>query len=194
MSAATSAPVARKAFSVSRSCSAERADSITRQPSAANALAVANPMPRLEPVTRATLPLSLRSMTPSASVYLDRTQRIGVLTCASQHVICVGAGDHKPRSKPDQFALQHSVVANTADPQHLVMHPAGGGHPFVGGAQPWMVNLSRNAEIGRQVTRADQQNVDPIDCSDRFAILDALRGLEHDDDRRLCIELWVQLS
>src|SRR5689334_21452680 len=120
-------------------------------------------MPRLEPVTKATLPRNLRSMTPSASVYLDRTQRGRVLTCASQHVICVGAGDHEPRSKPDQFALQHRVVANTADPQHLVMHPAGGGHPFVGGAQPWMVNLSGNAEIGRQVTRADQQNVDPVD-------------------------------
>jgi hypothetical protein len=43
--------------------SIERADSMTRQPSAANALAVANPMPRLEPVTRAALPRSLRSMT-----------------------------------------------------------------------------------------------------------------------------------
>jgi len=46
---------------------AERADSITRQPSAANALAVANPIPRLEPVTRATLPVRLRSMTPAPS-------------------------------------------------------------------------------------------------------------------------------
>ena len=36
---------------------------MTRLPSAANALAVANPMPRLEPVTRATLPRSLSSMT-----------------------------------------------------------------------------------------------------------------------------------
>ena len=74
------------------------------------------------------------------------------------------------------------------------MHPAGSSHPFVGGAQPWMVNLSGNAEIGREVTRADQQNIDPIDRSNRFAILDALRGLEHDDDRRLCVELRVQLS
>src|ERR1700739_1814145 len=150
-------------------------------------------MPRLDRVTRASLPRSLRSMTPSASVYLDRTQRIGVLTCASQHVICVGAGDYKPRSKPDQFALQHSVVANTADSQHLVMRPAGGGDAFVSRAQPWMVNLTGNAEISRQVTRADQQNIDPVDRSDRFAILDALRRLEHDDDRRLRVELWVQL-
>jgi hypothetical protein len=74
------------------------------------------------------------------------------------------------------------------------MPPARGGHPFVGGAQPWMVNLSGNAEIGRQVTRADQQNVDPVDRSYRFAILDPLRGLEHDNDRRVCVELWVQLG
>ena len=57
--------VARKAVSVSRSCSVERADSMDPAPSAANALAVANPMPRLEPVTSATLPRNLRSMTHS---------------------------------------------------------------------------------------------------------------------------------
>ena len=45
---------ARKA--VSRSCPFERADSMTRQPSAENALEIANPMPRLEPVTKTTLP------------------------------------------------------------------------------------------------------------------------------------------
>src|SRR6516165_4396360 len=39
---------------------------MTRQPSMANALAVAQPMPRLEPVTRATLPASLRSIASSS--------------------------------------------------------------------------------------------------------------------------------
>src|SRR5439155_9364278 len=43
-------------------CSAERADSTRRQPSAAKALAVARPIPRLEPVIRATLSVSFRSI------------------------------------------------------------------------------------------------------------------------------------
>jgi len=40
--------LARKAVSLSRSCSVQRADSMIRHPSAANALAVANPTPRLD--------------------------------------------------------------------------------------------------------------------------------------------------
>ena len=44
-----------------------------------------------------------------------------------------------------------------------------------------MVDLSRNAEIGCQVTSADQQDIDPIDRGDGLAIRDTLAGLEHDD-------------
>jgi CubicO group peptidase (beta-lactamase class C family) len=41
----------------------DQIERMTRQPSAANALAAANPIPRLEPVTKTTLPRRLRSMT-----------------------------------------------------------------------------------------------------------------------------------
>src|SRR5215469_8383388 len=60
--AATSAVIARNAASASASGPAERAESIKRQPSAANALAVARPIPRLEPVISTILPASFRSM------------------------------------------------------------------------------------------------------------------------------------
>src|SRR5215472_14902055 len=60
--AATSAVIARNAASASASGPAERAESIKRQPSAANALAVARPIPRLEPVISTTLPANFRSM------------------------------------------------------------------------------------------------------------------------------------
>jgi hypothetical protein len=63
---ATSAPDAPNVVSVRRSSSAERADTMTRQPSAANALAVANPMPRLEPVMRATLPVRFEIHDPAS--------------------------------------------------------------------------------------------------------------------------------
>ena len=58
-------------------------------------------------------------------------ERGGVLTRTSQHVIGIGAGNHEPRSEPDQFTLQHSVVANTSDSQHLFMRPTRSGHPLV---------------------------------------------------------------
>src|SRR5215831_4587337 len=57
-----SAVRARSAASASASGPAERPESINRQPSAANALAVARPIPRLEPVISTTLPASFRSM------------------------------------------------------------------------------------------------------------------------------------
>src|SRR5580704_6577907 len=60
--AATFTVLARNDACASANCLAERAESINRQPSAANALAVARPIPRLEPVIRATLPVSLRSI------------------------------------------------------------------------------------------------------------------------------------
>src|SRR5215468_6368263 len=59
---ATTTPSARKAASAAASGAAERADSTRRQPSAAKAVAVARPIPRLEPVIRATLSFSFRSI------------------------------------------------------------------------------------------------------------------------------------
>jgi hypothetical protein len=113
------------------------------------------------------------------------------VTRTSQHVVSVSAGNHEPSSKPDQLALQSGVLANTAHSQHLVVCPAGCGNPLVSGAQSWMVDLSRNAEIGRQIAGADQQNVDSVNGSYGFAILDTLRGFEHYDDRRLRVELLI---
>src|SRR4029453_5854077 len=59
---ATATPSARKGASVAASGAAERAASTRQQPSAAKALAVARPIPRLEPVIRATLSFSFRSI------------------------------------------------------------------------------------------------------------------------------------
>src|SRR5215468_1206187 len=59
---ATAMPSARKAASAAASGAAERADSTRRQPSAAKAVAVARPIPRLEPVIRATLSFSFKSI------------------------------------------------------------------------------------------------------------------------------------
>src|SRR5262245_6138185 len=59
---ATTTPSARKAASAAARGAAERAASIRQQPSGAKALAVARPIPRLEPVIRATLSFSFRSI------------------------------------------------------------------------------------------------------------------------------------
>ena len=55
-----------------------------------------------------------------------------------------------------------------------------------------MIDLSRNAKIGRQVTRADQQDIDPVDRGYCVAILDAL--LSSIDDRSFRVEFRVQLG
>ena len=59
-------PPARSSASAASSPSAERAQMPTRQPSAASRRALARPMPRLPPVTRAILPARPRSTAPSA--------------------------------------------------------------------------------------------------------------------------------
>src|SRR5215471_8092801 len=59
---ATATPSARKAASAAARGAAERADSTRQHPSAAKAVAVARPIPRLEPVIRATLSFSFRSI------------------------------------------------------------------------------------------------------------------------------------
>ena len=89
------------------------------------------------------------------SAYLDRAQSGGVLTRTCEHVIGVGAGNDEPRAEPNQFALQRGVVANPTHAQHFVVRPTRSRHLLIGGAQPRMIDLSRNAKIGRQVTRAD---------------------------------------
>ena len=71
---------------------------------------------------------------------------------------------------------------------------AGGRHALISGAQPGMVDLPGDAEIGGQIPRADQQDIDAVDRGDGLAVLDAFAGFEHDDDRRLGVELRVQLG
>ena len=94
-------------------------------------------------------------------------------------------------NEPDQLALQHGIVADAADAQHLPVRPGRGGHPLVRGAQTRMVHLSGNAEIGGQIARTDQQDVDTVNRGDRLAILDTLGGFQHDNNRRLRVELRV---
>src|SRR5262249_21789374 len=72
MQDATATPSARNAASAAASGSADRADSTRQQPSAAKALAVARPIPRLEPVIRATLSFSFRSITRLRSACPER--------------------------------------------------------------------------------------------------------------------------
>ena len=85
-------------------------------------------------------------------------------------------------------------MANATDPKHLLLRPAGGRHALVGRPQARMIDLPGDAEIGGQVARANQQNVDAIHCSDRFAVLHPFARFEHDDDGRLGVELRVQLG
>jgi hypothetical protein len=91
------------------------------------------------------------------------------MTRAGQHVIGVGAGNHETRPELDQFTLRRGVVADTADPQHPVIVPTGRRHTLIGGAQPRMVDLSRDTDIGRQVTRAGVDRAATPGCPRRAA-------------------------
>src|SRR6516164_11786980 len=65
----------------------------------------------------------------------DFAQRRRVLARPGEHVIDIGAGDHKTRAEADQLALQSDIVADAADPQHLAVAAAGVGDAFIGLAQ-----------------------------------------------------------
>src|SRR5947208_6149751 len=58
---------------------------------------------------------SSRLLRVLASTHFDRPQRLGILTCASEHIIRVGAGDHEAGTEFDQFALKRRVVANATE-------------------------------------------------------------------------------
>jgi hypothetical protein len=78
VTARTFAPVARSSAAVRSNDSAFRPHKVTRQPSAARPIAMAFPIPRLEPVTIATLSIRPRStLLPST----DRTESLRNLLC-----------------------------------------------------------------------------------------------------------------
>src|SRR2546421_8097938 len=135
-------------------------------------------------LSRSTARAGSRLLSRSANERLperDLAQRRRILARAGQHVIDVGAGDHKPRAEPDQLALQTDIVPNAADAQHLAVRATRVGNALIGLAQTRMVDLAGNPIIGRQVARPDQQHVDARQCRDRRGIFDALGGFPHYD-------------
>src|SRR5262249_24796871 len=72
----------------------------------------------------------------------DFAQRRRVRSRAGEHVIDIGAGDHKTRAEADQLALQSDIVADATDPQHLAVSAAGVGDAFIGLAQTRVIDLA----------------------------------------------------
>ena len=66
-------------------------------------------------------------------------------------------------------------MANAADAEHLFMYAASGRHPLLSCAKLRVIDLSRDAEILRQVARADEQHINSVDRGNGLAILDTSR-------------------
>src|SRR4051794_20656869 len=112
-SACTVAPCSRRPAATLSRASAPRAHSASAQPSSARVSAIARPMPRLPPVTRARLPVSSRSMGPPLSVRSGVRGRVE----ADEHLADVVAaehaeeGVHRVREIVDDGALGDQLAA-----------------------------------------------------------------------------------
>src|SRR5262245_52723734 len=119
-------PLVRSAAAASANGSAERAESINRQPSAASDLAVASPIPRLEPVINAILPASFRSIGLCLCLMFSNPRRHLVVVVGD-----VILGNIVGRRMP------HAIVAEDV-PQRLV-------EMFCGIGPPDIVRMQRKA-------------------------------------------------
>src|SRR2546426_11153253 len=117
--AATSTPLVRSAAAASANGSADRAESINRQPSAASAWAVASPIPRLEPVINATLPASCRSIGLCLCLLCSNPRR-HLVVAVSDVILGDVVGSRMP----------HAIVAENV-PQRLVEMFGGIGPPDI---------------------------------------------------------------
>src|SRR4029450_12432219 len=116
---ATSTPLMRRAAAAAANGSADRAARITRQPSAATALAVASPPPRPEPVINATLPASCRSIGLGLCLLCSNPRR-HLVVVVGEVILGDGVGRRRP----------HAIVAEDVS-QRLVEMFGGIGPPDI---------------------------------------------------------------
>ena len=121
-------------------------------------------------------------------------KRRDFVACGHHQVLHVGGRDDKAGAELHQVADMGDVGADAADAEHLFVRLAGHRNALEGGTDFRMLEFTGNAQRGGEIIGADQQHVDAGHRGDGVGVGDALRRLQHRDQRRQRVALRVDLA